>query len=61
MPHQCLNDRSPKIVHLGEIARALSVTPVVLIDGLGYTGEPIIVTGAGNAGVGRPEQKQKRG
>ena len=49
------NGRSPKIVHLGELARALSVTTTVtttdLINGLGYTGEPIIVTGAGKAGT----------
>jgi hypothetical protein len=32
-----------------------------LNGGLGYTGEPIEVTGAGKAGVGDPKKKQKRG
>ena len=36
---------------LGQFARALSVTTPELIDGLGYTGEPLSVTGGGKVGT----------
>jgi transcriptional regulator with XRE-family HTH domain len=40
-----------KIANLGSWARALGVTTDKLIDGLGYTGEWISLTGAGKAGT----------
>ena len=43
--------REIKPNELGRIARALGVTTVDLIGGLGYTGEPISVTGAGKVGT----------
>jgi transcriptional regulator with XRE-family HTH domain len=50
--------RSRKVTELGPIARELGVTTVELIDGLGYTDEPIIVTGGAKAGT---EGRGKRG
>lgn len=53
-----LGKREIKPSELGQIARALGVTTVELIDGLGYTGEPISVTGGAKAGT---EGRGKRG
>ncbi len=46
-----LGKREIKPSELGQIARALGVTTDQLIEGLGYTGEPISVTGGGKAGT----------
>ena len=44
-------ERARNVAQLGEIAQALDVTTADLeIDGLGYAGEPLSLTGAGKGG-----------
>ena len=41
----------------GRFAKALGISRAELTEGLGWTGEPIVVTGGGKAGSGRPGQQ----
>ena len=43
--------RQIKAPELGRIARTFDFTTAELIDGLGFAGEPISVTGGGKAGT----------
>ena len=45
------NGRGPKVHDIGRIARVLGVTTDELIDQVGYTSEPISVTGGAKAGT----------
>lgn len=52
--------REVKVREEGRFAKALGISRAELTEGLGWTGEPIVVTGGGKAGLGDPDSKSKK-
>ena len=52
--------REVKVRERASFAKALGISRAELTEGLGWTGEPIVVTGGGKAGLGDPDSKSKK-